>query len=307
MKILPNTIVYLHEIQNQKWLENTLLSLNNKYNLVRAQDFEHYYYNNCTLKHACHITFDDGDLSFYNNVMPVIKKHKIPVSTYVSPLIAQERSNFWFQEIRGYKKEKLSEIIKVITNHKIQNIQSDTIKAFLKTLRIEIIWEIIRVYQKETNTSTKPTLNMTDKQLIEIKSSGLVEIGSHTLNHPILVNETDDNAKIEIEKSIERLSDILNCETRYFVYPNGDYGEREINILKNTGIKLAFSTKREKISHGNNIFSIPRSGSPIISEFHNNPIFNYSKSLLLLLSGETEYYKYSKVWNSRKNIKIKSS
>lgn len=293
MKIFPNTIITLHEINDPRWLNNVITSLKKNYNIVSVENIENYYYNNSDLKNACHLTFDDGDLSFYNNILPLIKKHKIPVSTYVSPMIAKERRNFWFQEIRGYNQKKLFEVAKKVINDKNQNIQAMAINPFLKTLRIETILEIIKLYQKETNTSPKPPMNMTEKQLIEIKSSGLVEIGAHTLNHPILINESDESATYEIEKSIDQLSEILNCDTRYFVYPNGDYGEREIKILKNKGIKLAFSTEKGKISRDNNIFCLPRSGSPFVSEtIKNRSAYIFSKSILLL-AGEKRYHKYS--------------
>jgi len=311
MKILPNTIITLHEIKDSKWLNNVIISLKNHYHLVSAKEFENYYYNNTDLKNACHLTFDDGDLSFYNNVLPLIKKHKIPVSTYVSPMMAKERRNFWFQEIRGYNQEKLFEIAQKIINDKNRNIQPAAIKPFLKTLRIETILEIIKLYQKETNTLPKPPMNMTDKQLIEIKSTGLVEIGAHTLNHPILINESDESATYEIEKSIDQLSEILNCDTKYFVYPNGDYGEREINILKKKGIKLAFSIKRGKISQLNNTYCIPRSGSPFISpSIHNRSPYIYSKCILMFILGEEKYYHYatSKGWltSFKNNIQLKT-
>lgn len=293
MRILPNTIITLHEINDPKWLNNVIISLKNNYNLVGVEDFENYYHNNNNLKNACHLTFDDGDLSFYNNVLPLIKKHNIPVSTYVSPLIARENKNFWFQEIRGYNQKKLFEVAKEIINDNNLNFQPVAMNPFLKTLRIETILKIIKLYQKETNTPPKPPMNMTEKQLIEIKSSGLVEIGAHTLHHPILINESDESAIYEIEKSIDQLSEILNCETRYFVYPNGDYSEREIKILKNKGIKLAFSTEKGKISRDNNIFCLPRSGSPFVSEtIKNKSAYIISKSILLL-AGEKRYYKYS--------------
>ena len=298
MKILPNTIICLHEIHNQNWLNNTFETLIKNYRIIAIEELEDYYYRNINLRNACHITFDDGDLSFYKNVLPIIKRHKIHVSTYVSPLMAKDQENFWFQEIRGYNEQKLIESYKKVTNKKIENIQPVEIKKYLKTLPLEIIWEIIKLYQKETNTHPKSPMNMTEKQLIEVKSSGLVDIGAHTLNHPILTNESNSSASNEIIGSIDQLSDILNCEIRYFVYPNGAYGEREIEILKNKGIKLAFTTEREKISPINNPLSIPRSGTPFISELKNNDLYIFSKCMVQLLAGENRYYKYANAWSS---------
>ena len=305
MKILPNTIICLHEIHNQNWLNNIFESLKKNYNIIGLGDLEDYYYGNKKIKNSCHITFDDGDASFYKNAFPVIKRHNIPVSTYVSPLMAKDQRNFWFQEIGGYNKEKLHEITEIITQNKIEQIKPIEIKKFLKILRLEIIWEIIKLYQKETNTQPKSPMNMTENQLIEVKSSGLVDIGAHTLNHPILTNESNSIAYDEIANSIDQLSDMLNCEIKYFVYPNGDFGEREINILKNKGIKLAFTTKREKISSLNNPLSIPRSGSPFISKFNNNNAYIISKCLVQLLAGENRYYKFANTWSSLASIILK--
>lgn len=298
MKFLPNTIIYFHEVHDQKWLTNILDLLLRNYNIIGLRELENYYYNNIALKNSCHITFDDGDITFYNNVFPVIKKYKIPISVYVSPLMALEEKNFWFQEIKHYDRNKMFEVIKKVTKQEFESTPSLDIKAILKQLKIEIILEIINVYQSETKTLPKAPMNMNIKQLNDIKSSGLVDIGAHTLNHPLLVNEKDEIASKEIVKSIDLLSDLLGVNVRHFVYPNGNYGDREINILKEKGIKLAFTIERGKISHLNNPLSIPRSGSPIISDLYDNKAYTLAKCLVQLLAGEKRYYKYASNWNS---------
>lgn len=298
MKILPNTVICFHEVHDQVLLNNTIESLKNNYHIIAMEELEAYYYDNKNLKNSCHLSFDDGDSSFYRNVLPVIKKHKIPVSTYVSPSMARNQKNFWFQEIAGYQTEKLLEITRKVTREEAENIKSVDLKKFLKTQQLEVIWEIIGSYQKKTNTPMKAPMNMTEEQLIEVKSSGLVDIGAHTLNHPILPNETHETAMQEITGSIDQLSDLLNCPIRYFVYPNGDYGEREMNILKDKGIKLAFTTERDKISALSNPLSIPRSGSPLISALKNYDAYIFSKCMVQLLAGEQRYYKYANKWNS---------
>jgi hypothetical protein len=82
------------------------------------------------------------------------------------------------------------------------------------------------------------------------------------------------------------------------VYPNGAFGDREINILKDRGIKLAFTTKRDEISSKHNPLSIPRSGSPFVSVFKNNKAYVFSKCMVQLLAGEKRYYKYADTWSS---------
>jgi len=105
---------------------------------------------------------------------------------------------------------------------------------------------------------------MDKTQLQELHKSGLVSIGAHTLNHPILKNETDEVANKEIKSSIKGLSEILGEKVKYFAYPNGtpdlDFSEREQEWLKSLDIKLAFSTENRSFNRKDNPLSIPRNG-----------------------------------------------
>jgi len=263
MKFLPSTIINFHAVYNPQWMEDVLKLLKRNYHLVPIQDIEAYYYENRRLSNACHITFDDGDQSFYTTVFPLLKKHKIPASIYVSPKIIKGGGNFWFQEIRGYDQQRLRNIIGDFTGEEGIKPKSP-VSALMKNLTIEQIWRVIREYQKQTGTPPKPGVNMTFDQLNELQKSGLVAIGAHTQNHPILKNETDETAYKEIIDSINQLSEVLQEEVRYFAYPNGtpalDFSQREINVLKEAGIRLGFSTENKTISRGDDPYSIPRKG-----------------------------------------------
>lgn len=72
---------------------------------------------------------------------------------------------------------------------------------------------------------------MTAEQIRQIDREGLVDIGAHTLTHPILANETDLRAEEEICSSITRLEAMLGHPVLTFAYPNGvpgvNFGARE--------------------------------------------------------------------------------
>jgi len=264
MKVFPNTIINFHKIYDKEWMESVLLFLSNIYNIVSIQDIESYYYNQKPLHNCCHITFDDGDRSFYTIVYPLIKKFQLPVSIYVSPKIAKTGENFWFQEIRDYNKE----VLRTIINNKypyLKNVNPKvSLNAIFKSLQLEQIWEVISEYRSIMKVVAEKRMNMSDGELIEVSNSGLVAIGAHTLNHPILANETETTAQNEIQSSILELSEILGIPVRYFAYPNGipqiDFGKREMNISKAMNIKLAFSTENKSFTIKDNPLSIPRNG-----------------------------------------------
>ena len=264
MKIFPNTIINFHAIDDQKWIDSTFNLLKNNYQLVSLQDIKQYYYSKVKLSNSCHITFDDGDYSFYKNVYPLIIKHRIPVSIYVSPEVIKNRTNFWFQEIRGYDQQMLRHIISEIFHDKTFRELQIPIIAIFKSISLKSINDVISRYQKLTNTPPKPTFNISYPQLKEIYNSGLVSIGAHTQNHPILKNETDEVAEYEIVSSVVELSEMLDSKVEFFAFPNGipglDFGQREINYLKQAGICLSFSTENKTFTSKDNPLAIPRNG-----------------------------------------------
>lgn len=262
MKFLPNIILNFHAIHNIVWFESLLKTILRLYNPVSYEEVSNYYLVGKPLKHACHLTFDDGHISFYEKVFPLLQKYHVPVSIFVSPKIITERGNFWFQEISDYDFKILNEIVDKY--HQFEDMEKMPVKAKLKHLKINEIWRIIEEYQRQTATPTKACVNMNLEQLKELQQSGLVHIGAPTMNHPILKNENDDSVQYEIGNSISELSKLLDMPIHSFAYPNGkpgfDFGEREMNILKQHDIRLAFTTEERTLRINDNLMSVPRSG-----------------------------------------------
>lgn len=238
--------------------------LQRNYKPVSLSELEAYYYEGKDLENCCHITFDDGDVSFYQTVFPIVKEMKLPVSIYVSPKATTERNNFWFQEIRGYDKPLFKKIVLKVAGLNADSVTEVPLTAILKSLKIDKIWEAIELYRKETGTPPKECINMDTEQLLEVYGTGLVDIGAHTMTHPILKNENDERADAEIKESVQGLGKLLGIKMEYFAYPNGvpglDFGEREMKFLEECGVKLAFSTENDRFKKTDNPLSIPRNG-----------------------------------------------
>jgi peptidoglycan/xylan/chitin deacetylase (PgdA/CDA1 family) len=257
-------VINLHKVTDTAWFNKLIILLKANYKLISSEALQEYYLNGKPIEKAIHITFDDGDRSFFNNAYPVLNKHKIPSSIFISPLVCEKGLNFWFQEIAGYNPLELQRIISKVLNIHINLISKYNPDAILMCLKLNQILEIIKLYQDETKTPPKNSRNMSLEQLWEVGKSGSVNIGAHTLNHPILANEDDDVSRSEIESSVDYLASLLGHSINSFAYPNGtpglDFSEREMKYLKSKGIHIAFSTEHRNTSFGDNLLSIPRFG-----------------------------------------------
>lgn len=259
-----NKILNFHLVDDAVWFENIIRVIISKYNMVDIDTLEQYYRGEIDLKNACHITVDDGDETFYRVIYPVLKKYNVPASLYVSPKIFKERINYWFQEIEGYDPEIVKQIAAQVTGTPPEALAGYPVWDVMKVLTVSQIHLVLEQYRHQTGTPLKPYQNMTIAQLQEVDRDGLVTIGGHTMNHPILMNEADESSYYEINQSIAELAQLLGHPVKCFSYPNGipgyDFTDRECDTLKHNNLSLTFSTEARDFSAADNVYKIPRIG-----------------------------------------------
>lgn len=99
---------------------------------------------------------------------------------------------------------------------------------------------------------------MNKRQLKEIADSGLVEIGSHTLNHLNLKYVSSDEAKRQIFESKETLIDQLNVPVKTFAYPAGGYDEVAVELVREASYSAAVSVITGQEQSKDNKFLLKR-------------------------------------------------
>jgi peptidoglycan/xylan/chitin deacetylase (PgdA/CDA1 family) len=73
---------------------------------------------------------------------------------------------------------------------------------------------------------------ITETQLKEIRDSGLVEIGAHTMNHVYLKGMSKEAQRREILESKEGLEKMLGIRVSTFAYPFGAFDDNAISVVK---------------------------------------------------------------------------
>jgi peptidoglycan/xylan/chitin deacetylase (PgdA/CDA1 family) len=183
------------------------------------------------------VSFDDawkGNLK----LIPVIEKYQIPISIFtpVKPIVS---GNYWWEYV-PYLISKYPEI---------------TCAEDLKKMRNEQRMEYVRQATAELELN-RSSVNL--KELEYLHNHPLVTIGSHTYHHPISIKCTDEELAFEYSESKKILESWLNTEINSFVYPNGDYDERDFEFLRKNGYKMAFTTSPNLTKENIGVYEIPR-------------------------------------------------
>jgi peptidoglycan/xylan/chitin deacetylase (PgdA/CDA1 family) len=91
-----------------------------------------------------------------------------------------------------------------------------------------------------------------------------MQIGGHTVNHPILMQLNDSSAEREIVDGKHMLEDIIGKPVTLFAYPNGkpggDYDARHAAIVRRAGFEAAVSTVNGVADRNTDRFQLPRCG-----------------------------------------------
>ncbi len=106
---MPSVLLF-HAVTDRPWFDDVICWLKRRYTMLSLDSLSGVCGGTKEVGKSCHITVDDGDKSFYEVMFPVLRKHGVPASLFVSPKICVEERNFWFQEIEGYRRESLTTI-----------------------------------------------------------------------------------------------------------------------------------------------------------------------------------------------------
>lgn len=259
-----NFVFYLHDETSQEQFEEKLLWFMGRYNIVSLNELRECMYEGTSLRNACVLTVDDGWRSTYDVIYPVMKKYNVPFAIFLSPYVMENEKNFWYYTMRYCNHDELKNIIisRGLFTKEVCKYPCDLI---FKELLIDEVYDILKEYLTKHPDVQIPRGFMNTSEVLELQSSGLVEIGAHTMIHPILSKESFERSHSEIINSVDRLSEILNKKVTSFAYPNGldgvDYTERDMIFVREAGIDMAFSVNPGIVSPKTDPLSIPRWGS----------------------------------------------
>ena len=255
-------ILTFHAVTDRDWFESLISWLKGRCRFVPIESVAAYYVNGGCSGKSCHITVDDGDKSFADVIFPVLRKHGVHSSLFVSARSALVGGNFWFQEIGGCDESVLRYFAARVLRVPVQLLSGYSPEVILKTMPLCQIDKVIDGYRESVNSPCKASQNLSASALQQIAATGLVSIGAHTMNHPILANEDDATCEAEIAGSVRGLSSLLERRVEHFAYPNGipemDFGDREERLLRDSGINMAFTTESRHLSKSDNALRIPR-------------------------------------------------
>lgn len=99
---------------------------------------------------------------------------------------------------------------------------------------------------------------LTRAELVELNQGDLIEIGAHTVNHPLLSTQDLAQQRMEIRQSKADLEKILGQSISSFSYPFGDRSNETVSIAQEAGFERACTTAEDIVWQRSDLFQLPR-------------------------------------------------
>lgn len=201
-------------------------------------------------KGAVLITFDDAYADFADIAWPILKQFRLPATMFVPTAFANqpERAFWWDRLHQAFAATSRTEInIPPLGNLPLlppdQNRRSlRTIQNHVTTVPHSEAMSLVDSLCAELGLSCAQGGSvLTWKQLRELAREGLT-LGSHTRTHALMTQVTPEQMREEVQGSQDDLQREIGACLPIFCYPNGNHNHAVVSVLREQGIRLAFTT-----------------------------------------------------------------
>jgi len=177
------------------------------------------------------ITFDDGYADNHDIAYPLLMKHGLTATVFVTTGVVETSEVFWLEKVSWYLKcrtsfdlhiESLRFHAHVDENSRdgVRNALLGVLKNVPNQVRLDALAEMEDIYGRIPPQDNHLVKMLTWGQIVEMDRAG-IEIGSHTVSHPVLSLMEENDVRVELVSSKKKLEDKIGHEVVSLSYPIG--------------------------------------------------------------------------------------
>ncbi len=183
-------------------------------------------------RRALAITLDDG-WAGNRALLPSLERWEVRVTVFLSTAIVGTRRHYWW-------------------THVTDKSEQERFKGLGNQERLAALAGV--GFAVETEYPDRQALSI--DEIDELMP--FADFQAHARTHPILPRCSDDQARWEIEGSAEDIGTITGDRAQVFAYPNGDFSDRDADLVKQAGYDCAFSIDPGYFREGDDPYRLSR-------------------------------------------------
>lgn len=245
------------------------------------------------------ITIDDGYADNLYHAKPLLEGYEVPATVFVCTGYVGQNTEFWWDELertllqpgtlpklldlsingnlfhwdledaanysegefRRYSRWNVRMPQDPTSRHRLLRKLHDVLMPLSHQERWRVLDTLL--HWSGAPAAIRPTHRpLAVEELGRLEQGDLVEIGAHSVTHPVLSQLPVAQQREEIMRSKAYLEKHLGSPVRSFAYPYGGpptYSEETVSMLQEAGFESACSTSHGRVRSGADPFRLPRS------------------------------------------------
>lgn len=246
-------------------------------------------------RHAVVLTFDDGYADNLHHARPLLERHDVPATVFVTAGHVGGRREFWWDELErlllqpGVLPSRLSLQLSAGLVHWSLDGSAELSEACWQasrdwhveraedpTPRHTLYRELHAALHDQPPDARQAALDalrqwagmgadgrpshavLTAQETRSLGADGLVEIGAHTMTHPALSRLWASEQAEEVRLSRAVLEDISGRRVTSMAYPHGAASLLTERIVRDAGYRQACSSEAGTVRRNSDLFRLPR-------------------------------------------------
>lgn len=245
-------------------LEEFILYFKQKgYTFISLDEASAWFDNTLKLKKkfVC-LTFDDGYQDNLNHALPILRKHQVPATIYITNCLPNGTGILWWYLFEEHAKTEKTihfqsslgteEYLWASTEeaHTQFGAISETIKSIPCDELLNVLISSFKKTEKEFEELCT-SVSLSWEEITALSQDPLITIGAHTMNHISTKQQTAERVEHEMRASKNEIEEYIGKEVKHFAYPFGgtfDVSQRDLELAK----KVSFVTST--LNQPGNIF-----------------------------------------------------
>ena len=183
------------------------------------------------------VSFDDGFRNNLTHAAPLLRQYGIPATVFLTTGLIGTTNMLWTQEVAERQRHLRIDIAHHQPTSKLKRLPNSERLGYLDKLRANTELGFHTDWQRELYSF------MDWDEVRQLCSFG-IDIGAHTVSHPILSSLSPDEVRRELSECKAKIEKETGTPCRAIAYPNGgeaDFNEDVIDECRKQGFRMGFN------------------------------------------------------------------